>query len=1266
MTEKKTKLDFFFRRILNRVAALSGLAMLLLLAWSASAWAWPTDSQWIKLVKGGTPIQDDEGDANGGVNVVPNDGSHAAAFIYNDGAYLYYRIRLDGDPTGNNGIFDQFGWGFEIDTDQNAADYEWLIMCDGISSPEVISLRENTDKTGLGDPSDKAEYVAAEYPLVGNHQLSLADTAINGDQDYFLDFRMPFAVFKAATGITDDTLIRYFVGSSRSTNNLTDNGADLVAGSTLYEMGSDYITPFGTLPLGTIFYDGSVQFTEDLSGFGDESLAAPGDTLYIAVNDLDLDSSTNPLGTLRVELTSPTGDIEVLILTATGVQGKYTGSIPTSSTGNADGTLYVLDNQTVTATYVEAVAANRSQSVPRTDTILFTAIGTNIGITKTVDTAVANEGDTVTFTVTATNNGPSAVTALTVSDPLPTGLTYVSDNSGGGYVPTTGIWSVGGLAKDSSAILILQATVDTGTSSSTLTNTASLATSTPTDRYANNDSASASIEIDGTDLRVTKDVTDPLPTEGDVITYRIRVLNLGPNAATGVQVQDILPTEGVTYISDNSGGSYDHITGIWDVGAIPADDGYLLRIDVSVKPGTFGQTFTNTASILSADQPDPDTSNNSASVNIKVDYLDLELTKSVDNDTPDAGDTVVFTITVTNNGPHDASGVVVTDQLPTGITYISDNSGGSYDPVAGTWSVGDLDNKNHATLTITATVDAGTDGQTIINEAEITAVDQPDSNLGNEYATASVHVAGTDLEISKTVDNLTPAEGDVVTWTITVINNGPNPATGAEITDILPAGVSYSSNNPSQGSFDYKKSQVWKVGALPVFDGVNGKATLELTSTVDGGTSGQNIVNVAFLTASDQTDSNEFNNTASALIAVNGTDLEISKTVDNSAPRIGDFINYTITLTNNGPSDATNVEVTDLLPPELSYNSATPEQGSYDSSTGIWTVGSLSATTGSNTVTLNLNIEILNEDNHLLITNTASISAVDQGDPDSSNNNSSVDITISAVDLAVNKTVDVPTPNEGSIVIYTVSVTNNSLNDATNIEIDDILPVGVTYLGSTPNQGIYAAGLWFVGNLAAGDTATVQINATVDSGTAGSTITNVASLSALDQIDTDSSNDTASVDIEPIVLLLPSITFLKTVQTDSDPINGAINPKAIPGAAVLYTLQAINFGPASPDEGSLVITDPIPANTSLFVGDLGQGNPVLFTDVMSSGFVLGDVNVSYSADADCSDFSYVPTPDADGYDADVCQLRVGMNGIFNASDGVSNPSFSLQFFVRID
>ena len=115
--------------------------------------------------------------------------------------------------------------------------------------------------------------------------------------------------------------------------------------------------------------------------------------------------------------------------------------------------------------------------------------------------------------------------------------------------------------------------------------------------------------------------------------------------------------------------------------------------------------------------------------------------------------------------------------------------------------MGAIANGASATLTLTATVDAGTGGSTIINTASITAADQADPVAANNTDTAAITVNSTDLAVTKIVDNATPNEGDTVTYTVTIDNLGPDAATGVVLTDLLPGGVTYVSDTPSQGTY---------------------------------------------------------------------------------------------------------------------------------------------------------------------------------------------------------------------------------------------------------------------------------------------------------------------------------------------------------------------------------------------------------------------------------------------------------------------------------
>jgi uncharacterized repeat protein (TIGR01451 family)/CSLREA domain-containing protein len=128
----------------------------------------------------------------------------------------------------------------------------------------------------------------------------------------------------------------------------------------------------------------------------------------------------------------------------------------------------------------------------------------------------------------------------------------------------------------------------------------------------------------------------------------------------------------------------------------------------------------------------------------EAESADLNLSKTVDETSPAASQTVGFTIQVFNDGPLGATGVVISDVLPLGLTYVSSFADqGSYTSATGEWSVGSLTVGLSATLILTVTVDAGMEGTAITNTAAITAAEQFDSWIANNAAMAAVAVVDT-------------------------------------------------------------------------------------------------------------------------------------------------------------------------------------------------------------------------------------------------------------------------------------------------------------------------------------------------------------------------------------------------------------------------------------------------------------------------------------------------------------------------------------------
>jgi len=574
------------------------LVVALFILFPNNAHSWPTTAQWIPIFKGGALLQDATGDTQGSRNIV-SDATHPAAFMYNDGQYIYFRLRLDESPagTGGQGYLQAFGWGVEFDSNMNAPDYEWLLMVDGIAKDEKVELWHNSVQGTLGDPGDKSETMVASVPLVGNHQITAADTSINGDQDYFLDWRFPYDTLKLVTGITDSSPLRFFFGSSSSASSLTERGADLVGASDLYTGFSDYVSPFGMRPT-----TGTVRFVQNLAGTGDVTAVCAGDTLYISVDDGDRNYNPTGLNTVLVTLAAPSGDSEPLTLTETGVNtGIFTGAIisaaGTPSAG--DGTLQVMPGETVTVTYIDTIDGSIPplQDQPRTDTL--TINPPVIAVTKTVSTATANGGETITYTITIENSACGEAWLTYLSDVMPDGFTYVPGSTTGfitadpvitgSQLTWNGAWTV---APYSTVTVSFNATV--GGVAGTHYNTASLSGANVP---VTSTGPTAPVTITAPLIELTKAVNKAAANPGEELIYSVHYRNTGNGAAQALFIIDTIPLY-TTYVAgslqrgaagaqygdpanivftdlqeDSDGGSVQDDTVVFIINSIAPDDG---------------------------------------------------------------------------------------------------------------------------------------------------------------------------------------------------------------------------------------------------------------------------------------------------------------------------------------------------------------------------------------------------------------------------------------------------------------------------------------------------------------------------------------------------------------------------------------------------------------------------------------------------------------------------------------------------------------------
>ena len=392
------------------------------------------------------------------------------------------------------------------------------------------------------------------------------------------------------------------------------------------------------------------------------------------------------------------------------------------------------------------------------------------------------------------------------------------------------------------------------------------------------------------------------------------------------------------------------------------------------------------------------------------------------------------------------------------------------------------------------------------------------------------------------------AQGQALPYRISVNNPGPTPALTVTVTDPLPDGTTFEAASAPPGWTVTPPTVGNRVVTYTIPSLAPGLTSLDLTVrvdvTVEVGTKITNVVTVA-----SPTDSNQNNNTASTVgtVVIEGTDLAVTKVVDNPTPVIGATVRYTVAVTNFGPSDATGVRLTDTLPASLEFVSAISSLGTiYDNVTGVWTIGALRAGAGA---TLLLDARVLQVGT---ITNTASGLVVNQTDPDATNNQASAVITVRAADIAVAKSVDQAAPLVGATVTFTVTATNQGPDAATTLRVDDPLPVGLSFVAAVPAAGtVYspATGAWEIPALGVGQSTTLLVTARVE--TSG-TLTNQAAYVAGQPVDRNPANDVATATLTAV----PSTDLVVTKIVNQPLIDLA-------STTVVFLVVVTNRGPST-------------------------------------------------------------------------------------------------------
>ena len=617
---------------------------------------------------------------------------------------------------------------------------------------------------------------------------------------------------------------------------------------------------------------------------------------------------------------------------------------------------------------------------------------------KTVDNENPNFGDDLTYTVTVKNEGNGNANDVIIVDALGKGLEYVSSTGNYDNKTNTITWKVD-LASGETKTFTVVAKIIGYTD---VTNEVTVGNKT------------AAVTVDIPEIIPAKDVNNTTPNFGDKVEYTITVNNNANKDAKQVVIVDTLG-KGLKFINASHNGKYDEstrtITWIIDLGA---GESAVFSVNAAVE--AYGN-INNTVVV----------GNKSATKNITV--PEIIPGKSVDVENPNFGDTVTYTVVVTNNGVVDAKQVVVKDILDKGLKFVK--ATGEYtfdeDSCTVTWIV-DLANGEYQTFYVTAVAEAY---GVLIN----------DVTVGDNTASADVVVP--EIIPDKTANITNPNFGDKVDYTVTVTNDGMGDAKDVVVRDVLGEGLKFVSATGNYSFDEVTRTVTW------IVDLAKGESKVfSVIATVSGY---GNVTNS--LVVGNKT------------ISVNVTVPEIipDKTVGIENPNFGDNVTYTVKVTNDGIGDANNVVVKDILGEGLTFVDAT---GNYTFDEATRTVTWIVDLAKGESRTFYVNAIVSGYGN---VTNSLVVG------------NKTTGVNVTVPEINPDKTANITNPNFGDKVDYTVTVTNDGMGDAKDVVVRDVLGEGLKFVSATGNYSfdeVTRTVTWIV-DLAKGESKVFSVIATV-------------------------------------------------------------------------------------------------------------------------------------------------------------------------------------------
>lgn len=985
--------------------------------------------------------------------------------------------------------------------------------------------------------------------------------------------------------------------------------------------------------------------------------------------------------TISVNITSSTTG--VLNNTATGVSSTQSGAA-----GNP--------SNTASLTVIGAPVLSKSFSP--------TSVRTNVPVQMTI--TVANPNTTTTITgVAFTDTYPAGLRNNTPASPT------LNCTGGSTATPTGGI--NGGNTLGISGGSLVPGGSCTVTVNVEGTTTGNKVNSTGTVTSANGGTgAAASATLDITSLiapTVTKAFGAATIIAGNTTTLTITLSNGNNSAITGVAFSDNYPanlfndsTPGIVNtcggtVTGTAGGTSLVLTG----GTIPARPGGAgtfgtCTVTITVTSSETAEYTNTTGTITTANAGTfgPDT----AILNV---LAPPQISKSFSPTTiavgGGGGSSAYSTLTLELSNPTTSTvsltGVAVTDVFPANLVMrnspaannlcggtLEGRTGGAWGAVAG----GDTELRvtgvtlaPNASCTVTVRVRSATAGIYTNTTNAVT------STNGGTGITASAVLTIGQPGLAKSFGTSPIAVGATSVLTLTLSNPTGTAMTLADFTDTYPAGMTNTGTPAGATTCAGGTVTAAANGGSVALSGGTIPATGSCTVTVNVTATGTatNTVPAGGLTVSGG-GSNGGAASAQLQVYLKPT---VTKSFSPTSVSVSGTSRLSIGLTNANSVNGTTTAFTDIFPTNMVV-AATPSAtntcaGTLQGRTGAGAWGGIVAGNTSVRLTggtilanssclIEVNITSATAGSYTNSTGTVTTANIGSGDADSATL-----IVMAAPTVAKSFSPSSVVTNEVSVL--TITLTNSNAADVIGATFTDTYPAGLVN-DATPNITTSCTGGTLAGSAGGNSVglsgATVPANSSctvtvrVKSATAGSYINSTGAVTTTNTDAGAAASATLSVSN-----LMPVLNLLKLVSVYSDPYNVSF-PKSVPGAISAYTIRLTNTGPGTVDNNTVVISDPLPADVDLYVGDIGGGGsgPVVFTNGspvsgLSWTFTsIGSTTDSVDFSVNGSDWTYNPglTADGAGFNSAVRYIRFKPNGSMNAAGG-SNPYAEFSFRVRI-